>query len=321
MVTGAAGFIGSNLCAFLARAGHDVVGLDNFSTGRKENIQRVAGGHGARFRFVEGDIRDRDALREALVDCDLVVHLAAQGSVPKSFADPMFTNDVNVGGFLNTLQEAASAGARAFIYASSCSVYGDTRTLPITESEPPSPLSPYAASKLANDLYAATLAPLFKGTHIVGLRFFNIFGSWQDPQGDYAAVIPKWIDLSLRGQQPLLYGDGSATRDFCHVDNVSSLIEALGRRTDLDKYELFNVGTGVATSLMGLYRGLVDALHARGINLPFNGPRLEPWRDGEILHSRADITKARERLGFETRVDLTQGLQKILDEQYCMSTV
>lgn len=315
-VTGAAGFIGSNLCAHLAARGESVLGLDSFATGRRENVARVSAAAGDRFRFVERDIRDRAALRNAARGCDVAVHLAAQGSVQKSFADPFWNNDTNVGGFLNVLHESATAGARLFVYASSCAVYGDCAALPISEREQPVPLSPYAASKLANDLYGATLAANHPGTAIVGLRLFNIFGPWQDPKGDYAAVVPRWLDHCIKGERPIVFGDGGATRDFCHVGNVCALIESLVHREGLSGHEVFNIGTGIGTSLRNLYAAIAAALAEQGVVLAFSGPEHRPWRAGDILHSRADIGKARERLGFEARIGLSDGIAAILREQY-----
>lgn len=319
LVTGAAGFIGSNLSIYLTSRGHSVVGFDNFATGHRANVERASAAGGARFKFIEGDIREREALRSAVNACDAVVHLAAQGSVQKSFADPFWNNAVNVTGFLNTLHESASAGAKLFVYASSCAVYGDCETLPISEREFPRPLSPYAASKLANDLYGATLASLYPQTAIVGLRLFNIFGPWQDPRGDYAAVIPKWVDLCLKGERPVLFGDGSATRDFCYVGNVCALVESLGLRQDMKGHQFFNVGTGIGTSLLELYTALVEALVARGVAIPFTGPEHRPWRAGDIVHSRADITKIKDRLDFQAPVGLRDGIARILTEQYRLS--
>lgn len=313
LITGAAGFIGSNLCAHLLHRGHSVVGLDNFATGRRANVEWVAR-RGGRFRLMEGDIRDRAAVRQAAQGCEAVVHLAAQGSVQKSFADPFWNNEVNITGFLHTLYESAATGARVFVYASSCAIYGDCDTLPISEREPPRPLSPYAVSKLANDLYSAALAHLFPGTALIGLRLFNIFGPRQDPSGDYAAVIPKWIDMCLQGERPLVYGDGGATRDFCYVGNVCALIESLGARHPESGHRIYNVGTGIGTSLLELYAAVTAGLAAGGRKPPFAGPEHRPWREGDIVHSRADVAKARHELGFQPRTGLQEGIGLILQD-------
>jgi len=315
-VTGAAGFIGSNLCAYLLKAGHEVIGFDNFLTGKRENVERVVKlGH--RFKFVEGDIRNKSQIEAVVGRAQHVVHLAAQGSVQKSFADVGMNNDINVGGYLNAMTAAGKAGAGSFIYASSCSVYGDTERLPISESVLPVPLSPYAVSKLADELYGATLDPVFPVMKTVGLRFFNIFGPWQDPNGDYAAVVPRWIDLLMRGQRPIIFGDGSATRDFCYVGNVCRLIETLALN-DSGAHAVYNIGTGVATSLNGLYSAIADLLRERGIALPQAGPEYRPWRTGDIVHSLSDIAKAKKGLGFMPQISLQDGLKRLLEEQYAV---
>lgn len=316
LVTGSAGFIGSNLCARLLTAGARVVGVDNLSTGKQVNVDRVMAGADGRYRFVEGDICDRQLIDELVTGIGAVVHLAAQGSVQKSFADVNHNNRQNIDGFLSVLTAAGEQAVPRFIYASSCAVYGDTEQLPIGEGLCPRPLSPYASSKLMNDLLAANLRHLYPRTHLTGLRFFNIFGPWQDPYGDYAAVIPRWIDRCISGQQPIVYGDGSATRDFCYVGNVCDLVIAIGAGRAGDAGGVYNVASGQATSLTDLCQAVLGALRGRGVNLPFTGPEHRPWREGDIVHSLGDIGLARRDLGFEPAVDLRQGIEAILDEQY-----
>lgn len=314
-ITGAAGFIGSNLSTYLLRAGEAVVGFDNFLTGKRENIKRIQE-IGGSFKFIEGDIRNKGQVTTAVRSARHVVHLAAQGSVQKSFADVGTNNEINVGGFLNVLTASAEIGARTFTYASSCSVYGDTVKMPITESEAPMPLSPYAVSKFANELYAASLDPTFPNMRVTGLRFFNIFGPWQDPAGDYAAVVPKWIDRLMSGERPILFGDGSATRDFCYVGNICRLIEKLGEDERKLPHAVYNIGTGAATNLGALYVAIKKSLNLRGIKVIDAGPEYRSWRAGDIVHSLSDITKAREELGYTPAVDLATGMELLLKEQY-----
>lgn len=314
-ITGAAGFIGSNLSAYLLRSGQAVVGFDNFLTGKRENIKRVQEVGGS-FKFIEGDIRNKDQVTTAIRNARHVVHLAAQGSVQKSFADVSTNNEINVGGFLNVLTASAEIGARTFIYASSCSIYGDTVKMPITESVVPMPLSPYAVSKLANELYAASLDPTFPNMRVTGLRFFNIFGPWQDPAGDYAAVVPKWIDRLMSGERPILFGDGSATRDFCHVSNVCRLIETLGKDGRKLPHAVYNIGTGVATNLSTLYMTIVHCLKLRGVKITDTAPEYRAWRVGDIVHSLSDITKAKGEIDYLPVVSLAEGMELLLKEQY-----
>lgn len=318
LVTGSAGFIGSNLCTRLLAAGAHVIGLDNLSTGKQANVDRVMAGAGGRYRFVEGDICDRRLIGELVTGVGAVVHLAAQGSVQKSFADVNHNNRQNIDGFVSVLTAAGEQAVPRFIYASSCAVYGDTEQLPIGEGLCPRPLSPYASSKLMNDLLAANLRHLYPRTRLTGLRFFNIFGPWQDPYGDYAAVIPRWIDRCMSGQQPIVFGDGGATRDFCYVGNVCDLVMAIGTGRAGDAEGVYNVASGQATSLTALCQAVLGALRGRGVELPFEGPEHRPWREGDIVHSLGDIAMARRELGFELAVDLPQGIEAILDEQYSL---
>ncbi|MSO92246.1 MAG: SDR family NAD(P)-dependent oxidoreductase [Rhodospirillales bacterium] len=314
-VTGAAGFIGSNVVEHLLRAGETVVGFDNFATGTRKNVERLQRA-GSRFTFVEGDIRDAATLERSAQGAGAVVHLAAQVRVQESFRDYAYNNAVNVDGFLNALKAAAAARARAFIYASSCAVYGDNPALPLRETSDVRPLSPYGVSKLANEGYAAVLDPELAETTLVGLRFFNIYGPWQDARGAYAAVIAKWLEACLRGERPVMFGDGSATRDFCFVDDVARLIAGVGRTNRKRPHGIYNVGTGEKTTLTELFAALADALAASGKRLAFDSPRGEPWRAGDIVHSLADVTRARAELGFAPATDIRAGLGRILALQH-----
>ena len=316
LVTGAAGFIGSNLCEHLLADGETVVGLDNFVTGARTNVDRVAALGGGRFRFLEGSILDRALLNRALTGVATVVHLAAQVSVQQSFDDVAHTNSVNVEGFLETHSAAAAAGVRRFVYASSCAVYGDNPDLPLSEDAPPRPLSPYAVSKLVDEHYAAVLSLRAPEMDAVGLRFFNIFGPWQDHRGGYAAVIPRWIDAVIRGERPVLYGDGGATRDFCFVGDLAALIARIGREGVAGERRVLNVGTGVGTSLIELYQTIERVLKTRGIAPPRGGPDFQPWRTGDIVHSRGDISRLRAAIGSIPATDLATGIERLLETQY-----
>lgn len=318
LVTGSAGFIGSNLCARILAGGGNVIGLDNFSAGKRENVDRVMATAAGRYRFVEGDACDRQRVVALLGGVDTVVHLAAQGSVQKSFADVAHNNRQNVDGFVSVLTAAGEIGVPRFIYASSCAVYGDTEDLPIRESHCPHPLSPYASSKLMNDLLAQNLMHLYPTTRIVGLRFFNIFGPWQDPHGAYAAVIPRWIDRCISGQKPIVFGDGSATRDFCYVGNVCDLVIRIGHGQAGEARGVYNVASGTATSLTALCATVLDALRSRGVQLSFDGPDHKPWNEGDIIHSLGDIGLAGQALGFVPVIGLRDGIDALLNEQYSL---
>jgi len=316
LVTGAAGFIGSNFCRYLMERGERVVGCDNFFSGKRANIDRLEARFGERFAFAEGSILDRPFMDRVASGCDAVVHLAAQVSVQRSLDDPEETHAINGTGFLNVFLAAAKAGASRLVYASSCAVYGDSDALPLAETAPPRPMSPYAATKLANEHYAAGAALVAPGMTSIGLRFFNIFGAWQDADGGYAAVIPRWVEALRAGARPVLFGDGSASRDFCHVENVC---EALWRAADpagVRGPAVFNVATGVRTRLDTLYETIRAAVVEAGALAPPPAPEHRPWRAGDIAHSVADTTLAREVLGFSARIDLRRGIEMMLAEQY-----
>lgn len=318
LVTGSAGFIGSNLCTRILATGGKVIGLDNLSTGKQENVARAMAMAGGRYRFVEGDICDRELVASLVSGVGAVVHLAAQGSVQKSFADVAYNNRQNIDGFVSVLTAAGEKGIPRLIYASSCAVYGDTMELPIGESLCPRPLSPYASSKLMNDLLASNLSHLYPRMRIAGLRFFNIFGPWQDPYGDYAAVIPRWIDRCIAGQRPIVFGDGSATRDFCFVGNVCDLVLRIAAGKAGEARGVYNVASGEATSLTSLCATLFDVLRSRGVNLPFEAPEHKPWKEGDIVHSLGDIGLAAHTLGFSPAIGLRAGIEALLNEQYSL---
>lgn len=316
LVTGVAGFIGSSILSELLSLGQNVVGLDNFATGFQANLDDVLNSlpqHADRFRLVTGDIRDLETCRGACEGVDYVLHQAALGSVPRSLDDPATSNAVNVDGTLNVFMAARDAGVKRTVYASSCAVYGDSADLPLDETRPLLPLSPYAATKAANEMYAASFVRSF-GAGVVGLRYFNVFGRRQDPNGAYAAVIPRWITSMSRGEPCLIFGDGSNSRDFVHVSNVvqANLLAA----TSTDQRApgtVFNVATGATTSLNELFREVRDALATVNPAAAGAEPVYEPPRAGDILHSSASIGRIQSVLGYEAGLRLSDGLLEALD--------
>lgn len=304
-VTGAAGFIGSHLVEALLAAGQRVVGLDNFSTGHRSNLEAVSSEAGDRFRLVEGDVRDPEACREAVGSADVVLHQAALGSVPRSLADPAATDAVNVHGFVNVAWAAKEAGVRRMVYASSSSVYGDHPGLPKVEGEVGRPLSPYAVSKRANELYAATFSEHYP-MEVVGLRYFNVFGPRQDPGGPYAAVIPKWFDALADGRPCTINGDGKTSRDFCYVANV---VQAnLRAATSEEASGVYNVAYGERTTLNELYHAIRDLVGQRRPEVGGLAPRYVDFRAGDVRHSLADVHRARRDLGYVPSHSVSEGL-------------
>ncbi len=310
LVTGAAGFIGSNLVEALLALDQQVVGLDNFATGHRANLdevqQRVGAAAWSRLTFINGDIRDRDDCAAACAGVRHVLHQAALGSVPRSIEDPLTTHAVNAGGFVNMLQAARSAGVDSFTYAASSSTYGDEPNLPKIEERIGRPLSPYAATKLFNEIDAAVFARCY-GFKSIGLRYFNVFGPRQDPAGAYAAVIPRWIAAMIGNDALYINGDGSTSRDFCFVANAvqANLLAALA--ADAQRDEVYNVAVGQRTSLDALFETLQSALAAHGVHYT-SAPIHRDFRAGDVLHSLADIGKASHRLGYAPTHDLRAGL-------------
>lgn len=312
LVTGAAGFIGSNLLEALLKLDQQVVGLDNFATGHQHNLDEVrtlvSPEQWARFRFIRGDIREPADCHNACAGVDYVLHEAALGSVPRSLADPVLTNSANVTGFLNMLVAARDAGVKRFVYAASSSTYGDHPALPKVEDAIGRPLSPYAVTKLVNELYAEVFARNY-GFASIGLRYFNVFGPRQDPEGAYAAVIPKWIASMLRNEPVFINGDGETSRDFCFIDNVvqANLLAATTQSTDAVN-QVYNVAVGDRTSLNELYELLRTSLAPRFTHLEGAAPVRRGFREGDVLHSLADIGKARARLGYAPAYRVREGL-------------
>jgi UDP-N-acetylglucosamine 4-epimerase len=317
LVTGAAGFIGSNLLETLLRLEQRVVGLDNFATGRKSNLDEVkslvTAEQWTRFTFIEGDIADLEACRRACVGMDLVLHQAALGSVPRSLEDPVGSHRANVTGFLNLLEAAREAKVRRFVYASSSAVYGDSPGLPKVEDQIGQPLSPYAATKWMNEIYAGVFARSY-GLETIGLRYFNVFGPRQDPEGDYAAVIPKWIAALLRREPVQVNGDGETSRDFCYVANVvqANLLAATAASAAAVN-QVYNVAVGERTTLNELFALLQQALRRRDSTLPSQQPVYRDFRAGDVRHSLADIAKAGSRLGYTPAQRIADGLELAMD--------
>jgi len=314
LVTGVAGFIGSHLLETLLGLDQHVVGLDNFATGSRENLtdvlRRVGVTRAARFQFLEGDVRDPLACRWAMEGVNVVFHEAALGSVPRSMQDPLATHSANVDGFVHVLLAAGAAGVRRVVYASSSSVYGDDSSDPKVEESLGQPLSPYAASKRIDEVYAATFARSH-GIDSVGLRYFNVFGPRQDPAGAYAAVIPRWIGQLLAGEPCVVFGDGSTSRDFCFVANVvqANLLAACAPDNPVTP-PVFNVACGEKTSLLELFASIRRHVSAYLPNAADRTPRLEASRPGDILHSRASIDRARGFLGYLPAYDVARGLEE-----------
>ncbi|EGR0636235.1 NAD-dependent epimerase/dehydratase family protein [Vibrio vulnificus] len=301
LVTGVAGFIGSNLLEKLLKLDQTVVGLDNFATGHQHNLDEVqslvTAEQWGRFRFIEGDIRDYASCEQAVIGVDYVLHQAALGSVPRSIADPLTTNAANITGFLNMLQAAKEAQVKSFTYAASSSTYGDHPALPKVEENIGNPLSPYAVTKYVNELYAGVYARTY-GFKTVGLRYFNVFGRRQDPNGAYAAVIPKWFAAMINGEDVFINGDGETSRDFCYIDNVVQMNLLAATANEDVKDNIYNVAVGERTSLNELYQLIKLSLEEVSIFIT-KEPIYVEFRKGDVRHSQASIVKAINLLGYE----------------------
>ena len=312
LITGVAGFIGSNLLETLLKLDQRVVGLDNFATGYQRSLDEVrtlvSPAQWARFRFIEGDIRSIEDCRRACDGVDYVLHQAALGSVPRSVADPVATNAANVTGFLNMLVAARDAKVMRFVYAASSSTYGDHPALPKVEDAIGKPLSPYAVTKYVNELYAEVFARCY-GFNTIGLRYFNVFGPRQDPDGAYAAVIPKWTAAMIKGEQVFINGDGDTSRDFCFVDNAvqANLLAATTQNPEAVN-QVYNVAVGERTTLNGLYAELRRLLAPKFPHLRDTSPNYRDFREGDVRHSQADVGKAARLLGYAPTHRFGEGL-------------
>lgn len=326
-ITGGAGFIGSNLCEHFVKKGYEVTCLDNLSTGFQRNVEALMAE--SNFKFIEGDIRDLETCRIAVKGSEVVLHEAALGSVPRSINDPINTNANNIDGFLNMLVASRDAGVRRFVYAASSSTYGDSKELPKVEHNIGRPLSPYAITKFVNELYANVFTDLY-GLETIGLRYFNVFGRRQDPNGAYAAVIPLWVKALIHHESPYINGDGSYSRDFTYIDNViqanelAATVPSEQLRERANQYNatltekapkdlVFNVAYGGNTTLMDLFACLRDNLAKYDVEIAKIDPIHRDNRAGDIPHSQASIQKAQFILGYKPKFDAISGFEQACD--------
>ncbi len=313
LVTGAAGFIGSNLVETLLALDQTVTGLDNFSTGYRRNLEmireNVSPAQWARFCFVEGDVRDLAQCRAVCGGVDYVLHEAALGSVPRSIEDPLLSNSNNIDGFLNMLVAARDAGVRNFVYAASSSTYGDDPGLPKVEERIGAPLSPYAVTKYVNELYADVFNRCY-GFSSIGLRYFNVFGKRQDPNGAYAAVIPVWFAALLKGLPVRINGDGETSRDFCHIANTvqANILAACASEPEA-RGKVYNVAVSDRTTLNELFYAIRDEVARHNPKAANVEPEYGPFRPGDVRHSQADISRAKKLLGYAPQIRVPQGLR------------
>ena len=311
LVTGVAGFIGSNLLETLLKLDQKVVGLDNFATGHQYNLDEVQGlvapQQWANFSFIEGDIRNFEDCQKACAGVEYVLHEAALGSVPRSIADPITTNSTNISGFLNMLTAARDAEVKSFTYAASSSTYGDHPALPKVEENIGKPLSPYAVTKYVNELYAEVFARTY-GFKTIGLRYFNVFGKRQDPNGAYAAVIPKWTAAMIAGDDVFINGDGETSRDFCFIENtVQANILAATTQNDEAKNQVYNVAVGDRTTLNDLFNAIKAALNENGVTYT-KEPVYRDFRAGDVRHSQASVGKIERLLGYKANYHIDEGI-------------
>ena len=316
LVTGVAGFIGSNLLEKLLRLDQRVIGLDNFSTGKPDNLKEVQASveteQWQRFSFIEGDIRELGTCREVCQNADYILHEAALGSVPRSIEDPIKSNESNVSGFLNMLVAARDAGVKRFVYAASSSTYGDHPGLPKVEDTIGKPLSPYAVTKYVNELYADVFARTY-GMELIGLRYFNVFGPRQDPEGAYAAVIPCWTRALVKGETVYINGNGETSRDYCFVENVIQMNILAATTTESEAVnQVYNTAVNARTSLNELFDMLQERLLPHYPYLQGCKPVYRDFRIGDVLHSQADISKAAHLLGYEPSYSIDAGLTEAL---------
>lgn len=315
LITGVAGFIGSNLLETLLKLDQTVVGLDNFATGHQYNLDEVKGEvtpeQWARFTFIEGDIRNVDTCHQACRGADYVLHQAALGSVPRSINDPITTNSANIDGFLNMLVAARDAQVKSFTYAASSSTYGDHPGLPKVEDRIGKPLSPYAVTKYVNELYAEVFARTY-GFNCIGLRYFNVFGKRQDPNGAYAAVIPKWTSAMIQNEDLFINGDGETSRDFCFIENtVQANLLAATVQAEEARNQVYNVAVGGRTTLNQLFSYIRESLGENGIQYQKDAIYRD-FRAGDVRHSQADVSKANNLLGYDPQYTIEQGIKKAM---------
>lgn len=315
LVTGVAGFIGSNLLESLLKINQTVVGLDNFATGYQKNLDEVqslvSSEQWDRFSFIEGDIRNFADCQKACSGVEYVLHQAALGSVPRSLADPITTNSANITGFLNMLTAARDAEVKSFTYAASSSTYGDHPGLPKVEDKIGKPLSPYAVTKYVNELYADVFARSY-GFKAIGLRYFNVFGRRQDPNGAYAAVIPKWTSSMIKNDTVFINGDGETSRDFCYIENaIQANILAATTQNENATNQIYNIAVGDRTSLNQLFSAIKSSLSDNGV-IYSQEPTYRDFRLGDVRHSQADVSKANSLLGYEPKYNIYQGIDEAM---------
>jgi len=312
LVTGVAGFIGSNLAEALLKLGQEVVGLDNFATGHRYNLKHIESSVSIQewnnFTFIEGDVSNYDRCLTSAKDVDIILHQAALGSVPRSIDNPLKTNHANLTGFLNMLTAAKENNIKRFVYASSSSVYGDSEELPKVEKKTGNLLSPYAVTKYVNELYAGVFQKCY-GMETIGLRYFNVFGKRQDPNGAYAAVMPRWIQEILNGESISINGDGETSRDFTYIDNVIQANILAGTTINKDAFgEAFNTAIGGRETLNNLYKAITKGIKAHLPELEMHAPTYKDFRPGDIRHSNANIDKLKTLLGYNPTHSLEEGL-------------
>jgi len=314
LITGVAGFIGSNLLEHLLTLNQKVIGLDNFATGHQRNLDEVKSLVGpeqwSQFTFIDGDICNLQNCQKACEGVDYVLHQAALGSVPRSINDPVATNATNISGFLNMLVAARDAEVKSFTYAASSSTYGDHPALPKVEENIGKPLSPYAVTKYVNELYADVFATTY-GFKTIGLRYFNVFGKRQDPNGAYAAVIPKWTAAMVSGEDVFINGDGETSRDFCFIENAVQANILAATADEAAKNEVYNVAVGDRTTLNILFNSLKEALAENGVVYE-KPPVYRDFRSGDVRHSQADISKAANKLGYAPDYRISEGIAKAM---------
>lgn len=315
LITGVAGFIGSNLLEHLLKLDQTIIGLDNFATGHQHNLDEVQSlvteAQWQKFHFIEGDIREYETCISAVKGVDYVLHQAALGSVPRSIEDPIASNSANISGFLNVLQASKEEGVKSFTYAASSSTYGDHPALPKVEENIGNPLSPYAVTKYVNELYAGVYARSY-GFKTIGLRYFNVFGKRQDPNGAYAAVIPKWIAALISGEDVYVNGDGETSRDFCFIENIVQMNILSATANEEAKGQIYNVAFGVRTTLNELYQIIKFELQSN--NLEVNSNLIyRSFRAGDVQHSQADISKAKGNLDYQPLYSLRDGIAKAVN--------
>ena len=314
LITGAAGFIGANLCEYMLKKGYTVIALDNFATGHAYNLDEFMGK--PNFSFIEGDIRDLATCLKATEKVDYVLHQAALGSVPRSILDPITSNEVNVNGFLNMLEASKQNNIKRFVYAASSSTYGDSKAIPKIEKNIGKPLSPYAITKYVNELYADIYSSAY-GLKVIGLRYFNVFGRRQDPNGAYAAVIPKFVGQFLKGESPQINGDGSFSRDFTYIDNVIQMNHlAIETKNSRAINQVYNTAVGDRITILEMTKFIREGLSEFETSVADIEIKFGPDRNGDIPHSQASIQKAKNLLNYNPSHDFKQGLKESLRWYY-----